>query len=484
VATPGRCTGGLVGQLDRFRRLVLRPLRAGVPLPGDFRVGYLPSWRLRRRIVRGRCRSIAYPYRAGRSGRRFERQKAVEKANPMPNTSSPQLSKLLPLSLVFLLTGLLGCSHGSLGEQQAAGAKAAAPAATPGTKSPTPAAAAPASASPAAAPAPAPSGAAGGNIGTPAAHSPAAPGAPSPATAAAQQALPPDKIPAVVAKVNGAPIAKDELLKTADQVHSQMPGLTTTADFYRRVLDNLVSRELLLQEAKASGITATDDEINKQIAELKGRFPSPEKFQEELKKEKMTETELTQRARDAFIVQKLVETKVVNGVKVTDQEIKEFYDKNQDQMKRPERVHVRHILIRVEKGATAETRQKARAKADDLLVKAKGGADFAKLATENSDDPGSKQRGGDLSWVARGQTVPPFEAAAFALKKPNDFSPVVETEYGYHVIQLVAHEDAGLVPFAEVKDRIAEFLKQQQQQTKVQDHLKALKEKAKLELFI
>jgi peptidyl-prolyl cis-trans isomerase C len=399
----------------------------------------------------------------------------------MPNTNSPQISKLFSLSLVFLLTGLLGCSQGSLGEQQAAGAKTAAPAASSATPAPASPAAA---AAPSSAPAPGAAGTAGAKPGTTAAPSTAAPGAATPATPPQEPPLSPDKIPSVVAKVNGAPIAKDELLKTADQVRSQMPGLPTTADFYRRVLDNLVSRELLLQEAKASGITASDDEVAKQITDLKGRFPSPDKFQEELKKEKMTEAELTQKARDAFIVQKLVETKVVNDVKVSDQDIKAFYDKNQEQMKRPERVHVRHILIRVDKGATAEAKQKARAKADDLLVKAKGGADFAKLASENSDDPGSKQRGGDLSWVARGQTVPPFEAAAFGLKKPNDLSPVVETEYGYHVIQLLVHEDAGVVPFAEVKDRIAEFLKQQQQQTKVQDHLKALKAKGKVEVFI
>jgi peptidyl-prolyl cis-trans isomerase C len=394
-------------------------------------------------------------------------------------------SKSVSLALVFLLTGLLGCSRGSLGEQEAAGGKAAAPAPAPAAATAVNAsAAAPSSPPAAAAPAPAPAGGAGGKAGTAAPAAPAAPGAAKPATPAAEQPLPPEKIPAVVAKVNGTPIAKDELLKAVNQVRSQMPGLTTTAEIYRRVLDNLVSRELLLQEVKTAGITVTDTEINQQINELKGRFPSPEKFQEALKKEHLTEAEFTRQAREAFAVQKLVETKVVNDVKVSDQEVKDFYDKNQDKMKRPERVHVRHILVKVDKGAAADVKQKARAKADDLLAKAKGGADFAKLATESSDDPGSKQHGGDLSWVARGQTVPPFETAAFALKKPNELSPVVETEYGYHVIQLVERQDAGVMPFAEVKDRIAEFLKQQQQQAKMQDHLKVLKAKGKVEVFI
>jgi peptidyl-prolyl cis-trans isomerase C len=399
----------------------------------------------------------------------------------MLDTTLPRFSNIQSLALVFLLSGLLGCSHGSQGEQQAGGGKSPAPAATAAGSATAPATG---TAAPGSATAPAPPGAAAG------ATPQAAPGTGATAGATATppappQPLAPDKIPAVVAKVNGAPINKGELLKTAEQVHSQMmPNAPETAEFYRRVLDNLVARELLLQEAKAAGITASDVEVNKQLTELKSRFPSPEKFQEELKKEGMTEAELAQKARDAYVMQKLVESKVINGLAVSDAEIKAFYDKNQEQMKRPERVHLRHVLIKVAKGASAEDKQKAKAKAEDVLAKAKAGGDFAKLATENSDDPGSKVRGGDLSWVSRGQTVPPFEAAAFALKKPNDLSPVVETDFGYHVIQLLEHEDAGVVPLAEVKDKIGEFLKQKQQQEKVQDHIKALRAKGKVEVFI
>ncbi len=382
---------------------------------------------------------------------------------------SPQI---LSLSLVFLLTGLLGCSHGSLGEQQASGSKAAAPApaAAQGT------AATPAAPSGATTPAPSATPAPPGMAGAPPAGAAAGP-APVP--------LSPDKIPAVVAKVNGQDIKKDELLKTADQVHTQMaPNQPMTADFYRKVLENIVARQLLLQDAKTQGVTATDDEIKKQIDELKARFPSPDKYQEELKKEGMTEPELIARARDAFLVQRLIETKVVAGVAVTDAQEKAFYDQNQQTMKRPERIHVEHILIKVAKDAPAADKAKAKAKADDILAKLKAGGDFAKLATENSDDPGSKQRGGDLGWLTRGQTVPPFEAAAFALKTPKDLSPVVESEYGYHIIRLVEHQDAGVVPFADVKDKIGDFLKQRQQQEKVQQYIKALRDKGKVEVFV
>ena len=288
-----------------------------------------------------------------------------------------------------------------------------------------------------------------------------------------------------MAKVNGTEIKKDELIKTADQIHKQMmPGAPETAEFYRRILDNLVNRELLLQEAKTTGIVATDEEVNKQLTDLKARFPSPEKFQAELKAEGMTEADLTQRARDAYVVQKLVETKIVNGLVVSDAEEKAFYDQNQAQMKRPERVHVRHILIKVDKSASDVERQKAKEKAESLLAKIKAGGDFAKLAEEVSDDPGSKTKGGDLGWVPRGQTVKGFETAAFALSKPNELSGVVQTEYGYHIIQLIEHQDAGVVPFAEVKDKIGEFLKQKAEQEKVQDHLKQLRAKGKVEIFV
>jgi hypothetical protein len=309
---------------------------------------------------------------------------------PMLNATPSQRPEILSLSLVFLLTGLLGCSHGSQGEQ-AAGAKAAPPAATAPTASSTAPPAGSGAQAPAATSGAAPQAAVGSK----------APAGTTAAPPPEQQPLAPEKIPAVVAKVNGTPIAKGELIKMADQIHAQMaPNQPETADFYRKVLDQLVSNELLLEEAKAAGITASDEEVNKQVGELKGRFPSPEKYQEELKKEGLTEADLAKQAREAFVLQKLVETKVVNDVKVTDQEVKAFYDQNPDKLKRPERVHVRHILIRFDKNATAEDKKKARAKADEILAKVKAGGDFAKLAEESSDDPGSKQRGGDRWWRA------------------------------------------------------------------------------------
>lgn len=433
---------------------------------GDFRVGYRPS---RRRMVRCRDRTPVISAPVAATAARSD-SNLSEESNPMLHSDSSRPPKIVSLSLVFLLTGLLGCSHGSQGEQ-AAGAKAAASAPAPASD---------------AAPAPiaAHSPAATTGATTPATTGGSAPAGTAAGATAPPPALSPDKIPAVVAKVNGKPIAKGDLIKVADQYKAQAPGMTETADFYRKILDQLIANELLLQEAKASGVTASDDEVNKQLGELKGRFPSPEKFQEELKKNSLTEADLVKQTRDLMVVQKFVETKVVGDVKVSDQDVKAFYDKNPDKLTRPERIHIRHILVKVAKDATPEDKKKAKAKADDVLVKLKAGGDFAKLAEESSDDPGSKARGGDLSWVSRGQMVKPFEEAAFALKQPNDLSPVVESQFGYHIIQLLEHQGPGMVPYDEVKDKISGFLKQQQQKEKFFDHIKVLKDKAKVEIFI
>lgn len=112
-----------------------------------------------------------------------------------------------------------------------------------------------------------------------------------------------------------------------------------------------------------------------------------------------------------------------------------------------EQVQVRHILI-------AGTTPESRAQAEALLVELKGGGDFAKLAQERSADKGSAAKGGDLGLFAKGRMVPAFEEAAFALKSKGDFSGIVETQFGYHIIQLADRKPAGTRSFDEVKEEL------------------------------
>jgi peptidyl-prolyl cis-trans isomerase D len=154
----------------------------------------------------------------------------------------------------------------------------------------------------------------------------------------------------------------------------------------------------------------------------------------------------------------LSQAKLEENLKVTDAQLQALYEKNKDTFRTQDRVKVRHILLTTT-GKTKDEEVAIKAKAENLLKQVKSGADFAKLAKENSQDPGSAQKGGELDWITRGQTVPEFEKAAFSLK-PGETSDLVKTQYGYHIIQVEQKEAARLKPFEEVKaDMLASYKK-------------------------
>lgn len=317
-------------------------------------------------------------------------------------------------------------------------------------------------------------------------HLPGAPAEAAKPGAPGGPALPPDKIPAVVARVNGQEIKKSELMDGAQVIQMRLAQMgqpvNPTADLYHRVLDQLIAIQLLQQDAKTQGVTVSDAEVQQAIAARKRGVPE-ETFKKALAKEGMTEDAFRQQTRDGIILQKYIATKLAAKATVPDQAAREFYDKHKAEMQVPERLHLRHILIAVDPKAPAADREKAKQKAQDVLKRAQGGEDFGKLAQEFSDDA-SKTRGGDLGLVAKGQTLPAFEAAAFALKKPNDLSPVVEASYGFHVIQLVERQPPTTLSFDQVKDRIAQVLKQEQVQKVIQARAQELRTKSKVEVYI
>jgi len=145
---------------------------------------------------------------------------------------------------------------------------------------------------------------------------------------------------------------------------------------------------------------------------------------------------------------------------VSDADVLAYYNAHQAQFQVKEQVKVRHILIAVPPGADAKTSSAAQSKAQDLLKQIKAGANFAELASKNSDDPGSKTQGGELGWLDRGKTVPEFDKAAFALA-PGQTSDVIKTQFGYHILQVEDKKTAHTRPLDEVKSEILPILEQQ-----------------------
>jgi peptidyl-prolyl cis-trans isomerase C len=376
----------------------------------------------------------------------------------MPKKISPRLT-LLCLGLSLFLSLAAGCKNAPEPKQTAAPT----PSKTAAASTPAPAATA------------APGSVATGET------------APGPISLTDKVPVSVNDLPEVVAKVNGQPIRKRELLQGAQVVQMRLAQvgrpMAPSAAFYRQVLNELIAITLLQQDARSQGVVASDQEVQSQIDARKGAFANEDAYHKALKESGVTEDILRQQARDQISVSKYVNNKLVHGINVTDQATREFYDKNKEKIRTPERLHVRHILIGVAANATPADKQKARAKAEDLLKQIQNGADFAKLAQENSDDTGSKVHGGDLGWIVPGQTVPAFDKAAMALK-PNQVSPVVESPFGFHIIQLLERQPAGAVPYEQAKERIARMLKEQQAQQQVEARVRELRAKGKVEVYI
>ena len=356
---------------------------------------------------------------------------------------------------------------GACNRQPAAASQTtAAPAATPVANSSATPAAQPAAAQPAGA-----------------AQAPAAPGAqPGQETPKPVPAV----LPQVLAKIDGAPVGRDELENAVKEAEARAGRAVPPAErdsVYRGLLDRVILLRLLASEAKVRGITVTPQEVTERIGQIKQQFPSEAEFQKELTKRHTTMAQLEDDQRRDLLHTKTIEAEVAPRVAITPQELETFYKGNPDQFKEPETVRASHILIGVAKDAAPAAKQAARTEAEGVLTRVKAGEDFAALAKQHSKDPGSAAVGGDLNFFPKGQMVPAFDAAAFALKI-GEISSLVETEFGFHIIKLTDRRDGRIVPLEEVKDRLEDFLKQRKQQELVQQYLLSLKAKYRVEVLI
>lgn len=311
----------------------------------------------------------------------------------------------------------------------------------------------------------------------------AAPGQPT-AEAAARKPLPAE-LPEVLARVDGEPISRAEFERAVKNVEgragSPIPA-ERRDEILRDILDQLVAYRALLQESRARKVTVADPEVEARIDAIRKQFPDEGTFGKALADRGLSLDRLRADTREELLVAKLVESEVKPQIAVTESDIKAFYEENPEHFQQPEQVRASHILIRLAEGSSEEQKKTARAKAEDVLAQVKAGGDFAALARQHSQD-GSAAQGGDLNFFQRGQMVPPFEEAAFALQ-PGQVSGVVESPFGFHIIKVTERRAPRTVPLAEVAPRIGQFLTMQQQQQKTEAFINAVKARHKIEILI
>jgi peptidyl-prolyl cis-trans isomerase C len=296
-----------------------------------------------------------------------------------------------------------------------------------------------------------------------------------------------DKTQGKVAVVNGAVITQEELDREVQAVTQrfagmgQMPNEEQLAELKEAVLNKMIETKLLFQKAQEEGFTVSDEAVAKEVAEIKTRFPSEEQFGKSMAAMGISEPELKAQLKQGLTIEKFLEQKFVQKVAVSDEEARKFYTENQEDFKQPEMVRASHILISVPSDADEKTKKAAREKIAGIKKQLDEGADFAALAKEHSQCPSSAQ-GGDLGSFGKGQMVPAFEKAAFALE-PGQVSDIVETQFGFHLIKVQEKKPEGTVAFEEAKDRIKDFLKQQKVKEQIESYLAEEKGKAKIETF-
>ena len=298
----------------------------------------------------------------------------------------------------------------------------------------------------------------------------------------AQQGPAPLRDNDVVAHVNGAVIYRKsvrDIVQGVLSVQDTPPDAATVTKLADDALTSLISLELLYQESQARGVVVSDAAIDEEISRTRSQFPDQKAFDAALKAKGMSIADLRQDTRKTMAVNRLLESTAWKDIRVPPERLKEFYEQNREEFKHPAQTRASHILVRVPEGASTAQRNAARERAQSLLDKLHAGADFAQLAQQNSDDPGSAAHGGDLGYFAKGEMVDSFEHQASALA-PGQLSGVVSTPYGFDIIKVTDRRGADYETLDEARERITAVLTKTERERRESELVAQLRQKAKI----
>ena len=312
------------------------------------------------------------------------------------------------------------------------------------------------------------------------------------AAAAAKPAVKPANLfgNTVVAKGKGVEVTRgqldDEVIRVKAQAAARGQNIPPEqmAMVERQILDQLIQVQLLQAKATEADKAAGKALAEKRFEEAKTRLGSEEALNRQLKLMGATREEVLAKWTESATAETVLKREL--KVNVTDADAKKYYDDNPARFEEPEMVRASHILLmttdpKTNTELTEDQKAAKRKQMEGLLKRARAGEDFAKLAKEYSEDPGSKDKGGEYKFP-RGQMVPEFEAAAFSLST-NQVSDIVTTRFGYHIIKLSEKIPAQKVEFDKAAADIKEGLTQQALQKQFPDYIAKLKKEAGVEIL-
>jgi len=290
-----------------------------------------------------------------------------------------------------------------------------------------------------------------------------------------------------VAMVNGKVIQKSELDRAVLGIVLQNGMDPSKVPFFlqqfgSQILDQLIQREILYEEALREGYAVPSEEFESALAGFSGNFNSPEEFSAALQERGLTEETFREDFRKQMTISNYIEKTVVPKAVVPDEAVREAYDENPSNFEVPEEVKASHILIQVAESDPQEKKDEALERAKEITVLARQeGADFAQLARERSEGP-TAPAGGDLGFFSRGRMVKPFEDAAFSMEVGKVSDPVL-TQFGYHVIKVTDRKEGRTLPFEEVREKLGAELKNRMVGEMVGRKIEEIKAKSDIQIL-
>ncbi len=273
--------------------------------------------------------------------------------------------------------------------------------------------------------------------------------------------------PAPVAVVNGEPVPRAALERELQQVRVGGEGGGTEV-LRTRIVDELVDRTLLLQQARSRGVTVGPEQVDRALLALRSEYPGTA-FDDMLAQERLSVAELRTRLRDQLTIEKLFQDEVFPRVQVGDEEVAAWYAAHAADFDDPERVHARQVVL--------QSREEAVRVRDELRRKPQS---FAAVASRSSIAPEGK-RGGDLGWFGKGQGMPEVFDACFRLP-PGAVSDVVPSPFGFHVFQVIERKPPARRSLEQARPVIAARLLRERRARAQEEYVAALRAQAKIQV--
>lgn len=289
----------------------------------------------------------------------------------------------------------------------------------------------------------------------------------------------------IVAKVGDSVITERDLEDALDHYMPQggfhIKGFEKRERFKKDALNSLIEEELLYREGLKRGLKVPDEVIEAVIKENIKRLGSRKRFDQVLKDKGLSLKAFRERIRKAQLVQALLRD-IQGGSRYSEEELRDYYEKNKARFKRPESIHLYHILIRIDPSLPGEEPEKE-ATAWEIRQRLDKGENFSDLAMKYSEDP-YRVKGGDLGFIHRGQLNPDdLERAAFTLKEGEIAGPI-RTIYGFHIIKAGEKRPEEILGFDTIKERLMEELSNKRFSDYKKDLITRLKKEYTVQVFI